>query len=171
MREISIQKNEAGQRMDKFLAKYLNKAPKSFFYKMMRKKNITLNGKKAVGNEQLKQGDVIKLFLAEETIENFIDHSQFSKKKASSARKQTAGKKVQLDILYEDEAAVFINKPVGMLSQKASPTDTSLVEYFIDYLLENGKITEEELHTFHPSVPGKRAGKRESEDSWLSRQE
>ena len=48
MREISIQKNEAGQRMDKFLAKYLNKAPKSFFYKMMRKKNITLNGKKAV---------------------------------------------------------------------------------------------------------------------------
>ena len=43
MREISIQKNEAGQRMDKFLAKYLNKAPKSFFYKMMRKKNITLN--------------------------------------------------------------------------------------------------------------------------------
>ena len=41
MREISIQKNEAGQRMDKFLAKYLNKAPKSFFYKMMRKKNIT----------------------------------------------------------------------------------------------------------------------------------
>ena len=46
---------------------------------MMRKKNITLNGKKAVGNEQLKQGDVIKLFLAEETIENFIDHSQFSK--------------------------------------------------------------------------------------------
>ena len=152
MREISIQKNEAGQRMDKFLAKYLNKAPKSFFYKMMRKKNITLNGKKAVGNEQLKQGDVIKLFLAEETIENFIDHSQFSKKKASSARKQTAGKKVQLDILYEDEAAVFINKPVGMLSQKASPMDTSLVEYFIDYLLENGKITEEELHTFHPSV-------------------
>ena len=152
MREISIQKNEAGQRMDKFLAKYLNKAPKSFFYKMMRKKNITLNGKKAVGNEQLKQGDVIKLFLAEETIENFIDHSQFSKKKASSAKKQTAGKKVQLDILYEDEAAVFINKPVGMLSQKASPTDTSLVEYFIDYLLENGKITEEELHTFHPSV-------------------
>lgn len=82
---------------------------------------------------------MIKLFLAEETIENFIDYSQFSKKKASSVKKQTAGKKVQLDILYEDEAAVFINKPVGMLSQKASPTDTSLVEYFIDYLLENGK--------------------------------
>ena len=81
MREISIQKNEAGQRMDKFLAKYLNKAPKSFFYKMMRKKNITLNGKKAVGNEQLKQGDVIKLFLAEETIENLSIIHSFRRKK------------------------------------------------------------------------------------------
>ena len=146
MREISIQKNEAGQRMDKFLAKYLNKAPKSFFYKMMRKKNITLNGKKAAGNEQLRQGDVIKLFLAEDTIEKFMDHPQAQKKK------KPAGKSVKLDLLYEDEAVAFINKPVGMLSQKASPSDLSLVEYFIDYLLENGKITEEELHTFHPSI-------------------
>ena len=46
MREIVIEKNEAGQRLDKFLAKYMNEASKSFFYKMMRKKNITLNGKK-----------------------------------------------------------------------------------------------------------------------------
>lgn len=146
MREISIQKNEAGQRMDKFLAKYLNKAPKSFFYKMMRKKNITLNGKKAAGNEQLKQGDIIKLFLAEDTIEKFMDHPQPKKKK------KPAEKPAKLDVLYEDEAVAFINKPVGMLSQKASPSDFSLVEYFIEYLLENGKITEEELHTFHPSV-------------------
>ena len=54
MKEITIQKNEAGQRFDKFLAKYMNQAPKSFFYKMLRKKNITLNGKKAAGNEILK---------------------------------------------------------------------------------------------------------------------
>ena len=39
MKEITIQKNEAGQRFDKFLAKYMNQAPKSFFYKMLRKKN------------------------------------------------------------------------------------------------------------------------------------
>ena len=53
MREIVIEKNEAGQRLDKFLAKYMNEASKSFFYKMMRKKNITLNGKKCEGNEKL----------------------------------------------------------------------------------------------------------------------
>ena len=46
MRELVISKYEAGQRFDKFLAKYMELAPKSFFYKMMRKKNITLNGKK-----------------------------------------------------------------------------------------------------------------------------
>lgn len=46
MKTIAITKNEAGQRLDKFLAKYLNLAPKSFLYKMLRKKNITLNGKK-----------------------------------------------------------------------------------------------------------------------------
>ena len=53
MRELVISKYEAGQRFDKFLAKYMELAPKSFFYKMMRKKNITLNGKKAAGNEKL----------------------------------------------------------------------------------------------------------------------
>ena len=51
MKEIIIKKNEAGQRFDKFLAKYMNQAPKSFFYKMLRKKNITLNGGRATGNK------------------------------------------------------------------------------------------------------------------------
>ena len=51
MQEIIVAANEAGQRLDKMLAKYLNEAPKSFLYKMLRKKNIVLNGKKATGNE------------------------------------------------------------------------------------------------------------------------
>lgn len=46
MREIVIGENEAGQRLDKFLAKYMKKAPKSFFYKMLRKKILYLTGKK-----------------------------------------------------------------------------------------------------------------------------
>ena len=47
MRLLTVGKNEAGQRLDKLLGKYMDKAPASFFYKMLRKKNITLNGKKA----------------------------------------------------------------------------------------------------------------------------
>lgn len=50
MKEFQIRDNEAGQRFDKYLSKLLRNAPKSFFYKMLRKKNITLNSKKATGN-------------------------------------------------------------------------------------------------------------------------
>ena len=71
MQELHVTANEAGQRLDKLLAKFLNQAPKSFLYKMMRKKNIVLNGKKCTGNEKLKQGDSIKLFFSDETIEKF----------------------------------------------------------------------------------------------------
>ena len=140
MREIVIEKNEVGQRLDKFLAKYMNEASKSFFYKMMRKKNITLNGKKCEGNEKLAEGDVVKLFLAEDTIEKF-----------SSVQVQ-AVRKVDLDILYEDDEIILVNKPAGMLSQKAKETDESLVEYLIDYLLGSGKLTESGLRAFRPSV-------------------
>ena len=140
MREIVIEKNEAGQRLDKFLAKYMNEASKSFFYKMMRKKNITLNGKRCEGNEKLAEGDVVKLFLAEDTIEKF-----------SSVQVQEV-KKVDLDILYEDDEIILVNKPAGMLSQKAKETDESLVEYLIDYLLGSGKLTESGLRAFRPSV-------------------
>ena len=47
---------------------------------------------------------------------------------------------------------IFLNKPVGMLSQKANREDTSLVEYLIEYLLDSGQVTREELKTFHPAV-------------------
>ena len=103
-----IEKNEAGQRLDKFLAKYMNEASKSFFYKMMRKKNITLNGKKCEGNEKLAEGDVVKLFLAEDTIEKF-----------SSVQVQEV-KKVDLDILYEDDDILVVNKPKGMVVHPAA---------------------------------------------------
>ena len=71
MREIKITEKEAGQRLDRYLQKYLPLAPKSFFYKMLRKKNITCNGKKAEGSQKLEEGDVLKLFFAEETLDSF----------------------------------------------------------------------------------------------------
>ena len=63
MQEIQISNNEAGQRLDKLLHKLLPDAGNSFLYKMLRKKNITLNGKKAEGKESLKVGDTVKIFL------------------------------------------------------------------------------------------------------------
>ena len=73
MKSITVNKNEAGQRLDKLLGKYLNLAGKGFLYKMMRKKNIVLNGKKCDGSEKLAEGDEIKLFLAEDVRSHQIE--------------------------------------------------------------------------------------------------
>ena len=135
MREIIIRTNEAGQRLDKYLSKYMSLAPKSFFNKMLRKKNITLNGKKASGQEKLCEGDTVKLFLSDETIDKFTEQKRPSQKSIAAP--------VKLDILYEDKNTIFINKPAGMLSQKAAKDDISLVEYVIGYLFESRQITEE----------------------------
>lgn len=141
MKELEIRNNEAGQRFDKYLKKYLKEAPNSFIYKMLRKKNIVLNGKKADGSEKLVIGDQVKLFLSDETLEKF-----------AGIRKAECTKPVNLNILYEDEHVLLINKPSGVLSQKAEVSDVSMVEYVISYLLESRQITTEELRTFRPSV-------------------
>lgn len=144
MRQLIISENDAGQRLDKYLAKYLNAAPKSFFYKMMRKKNIVLNGKKCDGSEKIKKNDEVKLFLSDETIDNFR-----TKKNNIAISKLPVTK---LDIAYEDKDILIINKPSGMLTQKASPTDISLNEYIIGYLINSKALSEHELLTFRPSV-------------------
>lgn len=141
MRLITVTEKEAGQRLDKLLARFLNQAPKSFLYKMLRKKNITLNGKKAAGNEKLVCGDAIRLFLSEETIEKFSKEVHIDLAAAKA-----------LDILYEDSHILLVNKPCGMLSQKAGEKDASLVEEVIAYLLASGSLTREGLKSFHPSV-------------------
>lgn len=140
MQSLIVTQNEAGQRLDKLLSKYLNLAEKSFLYKMMRKKNIVLNGKKCDGSEKLVQGDEVKLFLSDETIGKF------------SQVKLPEVKKVSLNIIYEDEHILLVNKPAGMLSQKARESDESLVEYMIDYLVSSGQLSTEQLRSFRPSV-------------------
>ncbi len=139
MKEFIVGSNESNQRLDKLIFKVLNQAPKSFGYKMLRKKNITLNGKKATGNEKLQQGDVVRFYLADDTFEKFSKNDfQVQKKK--------------LDIVYEDENVIFVNKPAGMLSQKALDSDTSLNEYVISYLINENFLTQQDLHTFKPAV-------------------
>ena len=143
MQELHVTENEAGQRLDKLLAKFLNQAPKSFLYKMMRKKNIVLNGKKCTGNEKLKQGDSIKLFFSDETIEKFSAGTYAIPKKE---------KINMLPIIYEDEQVLLMNKPVGVLSQKAKDSDVSAVEILINYLMETNQLSKEQFRTFHPSI-------------------
>ena len=151
MQEIIIKKNEAGQRFDKFLCKYFKEATSSFIYKMLRKKNIELNSKKATGNEKLVEGDSIKIFMSDDTIDKFRGSSIKNTTMLQTSSKINTNI-IRENIIYEDDDILIVNKPVGVLSQKATPADISINEMFIEYLLEDNKITMEELETFKPSV-------------------
>ncbi len=169
MQEITVTVREAGQRLDKYLARYLSEAPKGFLYKMMRKKNITLNGKKCEGNEKLSEGDVLRLFLAEETLAKFRGKSLSEKLSGTPAEKKSKrlsqtpaiaakdgghqmAELFAAGIIYEDSHVILFNKPAGLLSQKASPEDVSAVEWALAYLQGKGELSEEDYQRFHPSV-------------------
>lgn len=144
MRTVQVTRQEAGQRLDKYLGKYLSLAPKSFFYKMLRKKNIVLNGKKAEGRERLAAGDEITLFLSDETIAGFrVEHTG----KASAQRGSASGG-AGLSVVFEDEDVLIVNKPAGMLSQKADRSDISLSEYIADYIMGQQQAES----TFRPGI-------------------
>lgn len=150
MRQVTISPNQAGQRLDKFLHKYLPQAGTGFLYKMLRKKNITLNAKKAEGKELLREGDVVAFFLAEETLKSFRGNDTDSESAVCRRAFEVFGNAVS--VAYEDSDIAALNKPAGILTQKAKEDDLSLNEWLIGYLLETDAITAEELSTFRPSV-------------------
>lgn len=129
MKEIHIEPGNEGTRLDKILLRYLDQAPKSFVYKMLRKKNIVLNDKKASGSELLASGDVIKLYLADETILKFRSHPSTHKECFSIDEIRTL-------ICFEDDNLIAFQKPEGMLSQRSVSTDISLNDLLLAYLQE-----------------------------------
>ncbi|MDO4261864.1 MAG: RluA family pseudouridine synthase [Eubacteriales bacterium] len=141
MKEITVAGQEEGQRLVKLLGRYLKEAPAGFLYKMLRKKNITLNGRKADGSEKLKKDDKIQIFLADGTYEKF----------AGRQEKAAVYPTARLSILYEDDHVLLVCKPVGMLTQKAAPGDVSLNEYVLGYLAESGQW-DPGAQAFRPSI-------------------
>lgn len=149
MREFVVSERDQGQKCVKYVCRILPNAGTSFVYKMLRKKNITLNGKKADGTECLKPGDTIRIFFAEETFLKFSGADTQAEKKQGLTQGQT----LQKDrILYEDANILLYNKPAGLLSQKAEPDDVSVNEMFLAYLLQEGKLTQEQMATCTPSI-------------------
>lgn len=153
MQQYIIGENEAGQRFDKYLKKILKEAPDSFLYKMLRKKNIVLNGKKSSGTEKLAAQDIVNIFLADDTFEKFSGRKPDSTAAVPTDSYLSAYQKLQnIEVVYENEHILILNKPAGVLSQKAAPGDSSLNEWLIGYLLEKGAVTASSLVTFKPSV-------------------
>ena len=121
MKKLIVGTNESGQRLDKYLGKTLSEAPKSFIYKMLRKKNITLNDKKADGSEKLNVGDTVTFWLSDETFDKF----------KGVVENMSAKRLPKPEIIYEDNQIIIMNKAPGVLSQKAAPEDVSINEMMI----------------------------------------
>lgn len=147
MKEIIISHQEEHQRLDKFLKKYFKDAGSSFLYKMLRKKNITLNKKKATGAEILENQDRIQVFFSDETFEKMRGLSMKNEEFQDL-------KKVPDDVkvIYEDTDILVLDKPAGILSQKAREEDISMNEKMLSYLISSKQLTEKTYETFHPSV-------------------
>ncbi|MCL2854564.1 MAG: RluA family pseudouridine synthase [Defluviitaleaceae bacterium] len=114
MQKTTITANEANQRLDKFIHRRLGRPPKSFVQKMLRKKNITVNGRKADGAFMLAEGDVVKLFISEKTAEKF----------AAPAKTFPKGDVV---VVYEDNYVSLLNKPAGLSVQPDIAGGDSLI--------------------------------------------
>lgn len=128
MKQLEVTETDAGQRLDKYLCKVLAQAPKGFLYKMLRKKNITLNGRKAAGGERLSPGDQVQMFFSQETLDKF----SAPKQEGREASARFCGQ--EPEVVYEDGQVLLVNKPCGMLSQKSRPGDASLADWVREYL-------------------------------------
>lgn len=149
MRELKVTRREEGQKLVRYLEKYMPEAGRSFLYKMLRKKNILLNEKKAGGNESLNEGDRIRIYFAEETLEKFRGKKEAAD--AGSVQKKSPLRS-QVKVLYESPDILILHKPAGLLTQKSRPGDDSLNDWLLDYCREKGLWNKGESAAFTPSV-------------------
>jgi 23S rRNA pseudouridine955/2504/2580 synthase len=140
VRELNVGKNEGNQRIDKFLRKYLPKASLGFIYKMIRKKNIKVNGGKIDNDYILKEGDMIQLYLSEDTVEGF------------SEKKEVKTVRMSFKIVYEDENILLVNKPFGLLVHGDSrEKKNTLINQVMSYLHGKGEYNPRDEKTFVPA--------------------
>ena len=141
MRTITINKNDANQRLDKFLTKRFRTMPKSLMYKYIRTKYIKLNGKKCSVDDTLCEGDVLTLYIKDEFFESKYDEYEFMK----------APKK--LSVVYEDDNLLILDKPEGVL---AHPDKTyhfdSMVARVQHYLYDKGEYDPKAENSFAPAM-------------------
>ncbi|MBO6088958.1 MAG: RluA family pseudouridine synthase, partial [Lachnospiraceae bacterium] len=114
MKEFIINKTNENQRLDKYLKRILPASSNTFLYKMLRKKNIELNGKRAKGDEILKSGDSIKIFFSDDTYSKMSESAKEDISIFLDAYKSIKN----VEIVFEHEDFMIVNKPEGVLTQK-----------------------------------------------------
>lgn len=142
MRIITVKKNDAGQRLDKFLSKAVKGLPMSMMYKFIRLKKIKVNRKRTEQSYMLCEGDEIQLFIKEE----FFD----SPEKDMGALEKIVPK---LDIVYEDENIMLLNKRPGVLVHEDSDAkENTLIMHIKAYLRQKGEYFPYEEQSFAPAL-------------------
>ncbi len=142
LKEIVLNKNDAGQRIDKLLTKLLPSLPQSMLYKSLRKKCIKVNGKHIKdGAFKVSEGDVLTLYLNDEFFETPNPDTAFM---SITPR---------LDIIYEDENILLADKKQGVCvhADENGSTDT-LIEHIKSYLYRKGEFRPEDENTFTPAL-------------------
>lgn len=143
MKAFTITKNDANQRLDKFLIKTLKTMPKSLVYKSLRKKKIKVNGKRITdGGFPLSEGDFLEAYINDEFFDEQPNRHAF-----------LALTSAPLDIIYEDENIIAVNKPQG-LSVHADETGSpdTLIHRIQRYLYDKGEYIPEQDQTFAPAL-------------------
>ena len=144
MREIKIAKNDAGQRLDKFLTKALD-LPVGLLYKSIRTKKIKVNRKRAENNTVLAEGDTIQCFLAEEFFGKLDNADEVS----------LSFDKIQpkLDIVYEDENIILLNKRPGVsVHEDEDSKVNTLIAHVQAYLYQKGEYNPKDEQSFAPAL-------------------
>lgn len=141
MRTITIGKNDAGQRLDKFLIKTLKALPVSLAYKFIRKKKIKVNRKRAEPGQILSEGDTLQLFIAEEF---------FAQEGDPALWKSVVP---HIKPVYEDENLIICNKPAGVLVHSDNEGDTdTLIDHIKAYLYRKGEYDPDSEQSFAPAL-------------------
>lgn len=134
MKEITVQKNDAGQRLDKFLIKSFG-MPSSLVYKYLRKKRIRIDGVRAKGAEMLQEGSVLTLYINDE----FFEH-----------KRETVAFDGEVRIVYEDAQIAVLYKEEGLLSH--APSGDSLAARWVAHLTKTGEYDPENERSFVPAL-------------------
>lgn len=135
MRTVTINENDSGQRVDKFLSKFLPNMPKSLLYKALRKKRVKRDRKALKEQDILSAGDVLELYINDEFFEDVPEPVQ-----ADSS---------DLSICFEDENILVADKPAGLSSHGGAD---SLLAKVQAYLIEKGDYNPREEHSFAPAL-------------------
>jgi len=139
MKKIIVDENHAHQRIDKYLKKLLCQAPPQLIYKMLRKKDVKVNGAKVKENYIVQEGDVVELFLYEDKFQEYT-------------KPQTIlDLKIEFDVLYEDDNILVVSKPAGLLVHEDINENMNTLDHqVLTYLYQRGEYEPEASLGFTP---------------------